>query len=101
MAQPHYVLETTILQKTVLQKTARHPKCRWQFTKHSLEEMEADNVTAPDIKHALMNGQVALEETAKRDILWRVVGNDLDGHRIQVVVAVFEQIIKIKVITTF
>jgi hypothetical protein len=44
---------------------------------------------------------VTLEETAKKDICWRVEGTDLDGRRIQVVVAVYEEAIKIKVITVF
>jgi hypothetical protein len=37
----------------------------------------------------------------KRDLLWRAEGKDLDGKRIQVVVAVFDAVPKIKVITAF
>ena len=47
-----------------------------------------------------MHGQVILQEQ-KQDLLWRVIGTDLDGNRIQVVVAVYEKEIVIKVVTTF
>lgn len=70
------------------------------LTKHSLEEMANDGRTADDVKHAVTNGQVVLEEQ-KQDRLWRVEGKDVDGNRIQVVVAAYEAIIQVKVITTF
>jgi hypothetical protein len=57
--------------------------------------------TADDVRHAVMNGRVVLEEQAKRDRLWRVEGKDVDGNRIQVVVAVDETNIRVKVITAF
>jgi hypothetical protein len=37
----------------------------------------------------------------KKDLLWRVIGSDLDGNKIQVVVAVYETVIAIKIVTTF
>ena len=45
-----------------------------------------------------MEGQVVLEEN-KQDRLWRVKGRDLDGNAMEVVVAVFEDEKKIKVVT--
>lgn len=95
-AKPHYVTETQILRRI-----ANDPDCSWRFTNHALEEMENDGWTADDIRHAVMNGQVVLEEQAKRDRLWRVEGKDVDGNRVQVVVAVYEAIIRVKVITAF
>jgi hypothetical protein len=95
MGLPHYVTETQILRKI-----ANNPGCSWRFTTHALEEMAKDGWTAADVQFALMNGQVVLHEQ-KRDILWRVEGTDIDGGRIQVVVAVYELTIRIKVITTF
>jgi hypothetical protein len=95
MALPHYVTETQILRKI-----ARDPKCSWRFTTHALQEMAADGWTADDVQEALINGHVVLHEQ-KRDLLWRVEGTDIDGGRIRVVVAVYELIIRIKVITTF
>lgn len=95
MVQPHYVNETR-----VLHEIASDPDCCWRFTTHALEEMRKDGWSAPDVKNAVMNGQVMLQEQ-KRDRLWRVEGRDFDGRRIQVVVAVYEQEITIKVITAF
>jgi hypothetical protein len=62
--------------------------------------MANDDWTADDVKHAVMNGRVVLQEQ-KQDVLWRVVGSDIDGGQIQVVVAVSEDKIEIKVVTTF
>jgi hypothetical protein len=94
-AQPHYVKETTILRRV-----AGHPECSWRFTKHALEEMKKDGWTADDVKHAVTNGRIVLQEQ-KQDVLWRVQGKDIDGNGIQVVVAVDEASITIKVVTTF
>jgi Domain of unknown function (DUF4258) len=96
MAQPHYVTETQ-----TVRKVANDPRCRWKYTPHALQAMIDDGWTALDVEFALMtNGQVVLQEQ-KRDILWRIEGRDIDGRRIRVVVAVYEQAILIKVITTF
>lgn len=85
----------------VLRKVASDPRCRWIFTKHALIELAKDGWTADDVRYVLMtNGQVTLHEI-KRDLLWRVEGKDIDGKRIQVVAAVFETAIKIKIITAF
>lgn len=95
MEQPLYNNETAILRRI-----ARDKRCRFIWTKHALEEVAKDGRTAADVEHSLMNGQVVLHEV-KKDILWRSEGTDLDGERIRVVVAVFEEEILIKVITTF
>jgi len=93
--QPHYVSETQILRRV-----ARNPECRFVWTKHALKAVADDGRTALDVEQALTNGQVVLHEQ-KQDLLWRVTGSDLDGRKIQVVVAVTEQEIVIKVVTTF
>src|SRR5260370_39780121 len=80
-ATPHYVTETQILRHV-----ANNPNCSWRFTKHALVEMANDGWTADDVRHAVMNGRVVLEEQ-KQDRLWRVEGKDGDGNRIQVVAA--------------
>jgi hypothetical protein len=95
MVQPHYVSETQ-----VLRRVARDPACRFRWTKHALKAVEDDGRTTLDVEHALTNGRVILHEQ-KQDLLWRVIGADLDGNKIQVVVAVDEQEIVIKVVTTF
>jgi hypothetical protein len=63
-------------------------------------ETAKDGRSADDVKYAVMLGRVVLEEQ-KRDVLWRVMGPDIDGGQIQIVVAVYERAIRIKVITTF
>lgn len=95
MVQPHYVSETQILRRV-----ARNPNCRFIWTKHALKEVADDGRTTLDIEQSLMSGQVILQEQ-KRDILWRVRGRDLDGKAVQAVVAVNEEEMIIKVITTF
>ena len=95
MAQPQYVNETN-----VLRAIARNKRCRFIWTKHALEEVAKDGRTTDDVEHSLMNGQVVLHEQ-KKDLLWRSVGRDIDGNRIQVVVAVYEDEVIIKIITTF
>ena len=93
--QPHYVAETQ-----ALRRVASNPDCRFIWTKHALEEMEKDGRTAPDVEFALTNGQVVLQEQ-KRDLLWRVRCRDVDGNGFEVVVAVNEREITIKIVTTF
>jgi hypothetical protein len=57
-------------------------------------------LTAEDVLHALTTGQIMFHEI-KPDVLYRVDGKDLDGHRLQVQVAMFEEIVLIKVVTAF
>jgi hypothetical protein len=95
MAQPHYVTETS-----TLKRVARDPGCRFVWTTHALDELAKDGRTTDDVETALMNGRVVLHEQ-KKDLLWRVVGKDIDGNGIQVVVAVDAANLVIKVVTTF
>ena len=95
MQQPHYVTETQILRKTLA-----NPECRYIWTAHAQEVMAERNISAADIEHALMTGHVTLEEK-KKDILWRVEGTDIDGRTLEVVVAVFSDVVVIKVVTAF
>jgi Domain of unknown function (DUF4258) len=95
MALPHYITETQ-----TLRRIANHSKCRLRFTAHALKEMKKDGWTAHDVQLALINGQVVLHEQ-KQDLLWRVVGTDIDGGRMTMIVAVYELTIEIKVVTAF
>lgn len=96
MPQPHYVSETQIVKNLT-----REPDCRYEWSKHALYRMNNRRhppATASDVERCLMNGQVVLEEN-KTDRLWRVKGRDLDGNAMEVVVAVFEDEKRIKVVT--
>lgn len=81
-------------------RVALNPDCRWIFTKHALDRMAERGIEAADVERVLTRGQVVLEER-KQDILWRVVGTDVDGRRIEIVAAVSETEIVIKVVTVF
>jgi hypothetical protein len=93
--QPHYVTETQILQRIV-----RNPECRFIWTRHALEQIAKRNINAADVVQSLTNGHVVLAES-KQDVLWRTEGHDIDGNRLEVVVAVYEASIEIKVVTAF
>jgi hypothetical protein len=96
MARADYLTETRILREI-----AGNPRCRWVFTWHVQEHMALPDraATQPDVKHALMNGHILLIETSKKDVLWRVVGIDLDDRNLTVVAAVFPDEIRIKIVT--
>jgi Domain of unknown function (DUF4258) len=76
------------------------PACRFVWTTHALEELAKDDRTTDDVETALMNGRFVLNEQNKY-LPSRVVGKNLDGNVIQVVVAVDEIDLVIKVVTTF
>jgi hypothetical protein len=97
MAKADFVHQTQ-----TTRRVASNPACRWRFKRHALEKMELFHppVTQPDVKNAVTKGHVVLEE-AKRDLLWRVVGPDLDGNNIKVVVAVYEAEVAVKIVTVF
>jgi hypothetical protein len=95
MQQPHYAPETAILHQL-----AADPNCRFQWTNHAIKQMEQRGILAEDVIHALTHGQIVFHEI-KQDTLYRVDGKDLDGQRLQVQVAIYEEILSIKVITAF
>lgn len=95
MPVPHYVAETQ-----VLRRVASHPDCRLVWTRHALEQMASRGIVAAAVRFVLIHGQVTLHET-KRNSLWRVEGRDIDGRRIRVIVSVFEEMVRIKVVTAF
>ena len=95
MAQQSYVAETQIVRQV-----ASNPECTWTYSKHAEDRMAERDILASDIQQALINGHVVLEER-KRDVLWRINGKDIDGRRIHVVAAVYEEAIEIKIVTVF
>lgn len=96
MPNTSYVRETQSLQRVI-----SNPERRLVFTRHALDEMKNDEITTADVISCLTNGHVVLEERNKPEILWRVVGRDVDLRKIQVVAAVYEDVVLIKVITCF
>ena len=97
MPKASYVSETQILQELV-----SDPNCRYFWTRHFLvEKMEERQIWQADVEYALTNSHVVLIETHKRDILWRVIGHDVDGRRLTILVAAYPDICAIKVVTAF
>jgi len=93
--EPQYVNETA-----TLQRIACVSRCRWKWTRHALVKMEERGIAKPDVKTAIMTGSVVLEEY-KKDILWRIIGKDIDGREIFVCAAVCAEEIIIKIVTSF
>jgi hypothetical protein len=95
MAQPHYVSETQIMRRI-----AGDDRCSIRFLPHAKEQMAAREISASDILNVLTKGQVTLVES-KQDVLWRALGRDIDGRKLEVVAVVDDEEIKIKVVTAF
>jgi hypothetical protein len=95
MPEADFKSETRILRRVV-----RDPKCRFVFVRHCELRMAERGIAVPAVLRVLDLGRVAWVEQ-KQDVVWHVEGRDIDGRRLRVVVAVFEDLIKIKVITTF
>jgi hypothetical protein len=95
MLRPQYVTETQ-----TLIRIARHVDCRFIWTKHALAAVNDEGLTTGDVEFALTRCHVVLQEF-KKDRLWRAIGNDIDGVKIEMVVSVYEEEITIKIITVF
>jgi hypothetical protein len=93
--QPLYRAETALLHRLV-----SDPQCRFDWRRHALDRMAERKILAADVIQALTNGHIVFHEN-KQDVLYRVDGKDLDGQRLQVEVALYEDIVTIKVVTAF
>jgi len=70
------------------------------WTKHALVEMEKDDIAKIDIVNLLKRCIVTLIEYRKEEH-WRAEGKDINGRRIEVVLVLYENKIKIKIITAW
>ena len=95
MAEPHYIAETQLLRRV-----AGNPSCRFIWTKHALDEMSNLGISAPDIEFALSMGRIVLHEI-KQDILYRADCRDIDGRKFKAIIAIYEDLICIKLVTVF
>jgi hypothetical protein len=73
---------------------------RFVWTHHAIEEMEKDSIFKIDIMKMLQRCTLTLIEY-KQEEEWRAEGKDNDGRSITVVMVVYEQQKKIKVITAW
>jgi hypothetical protein len=73
----------------------------YRISRHALEEMEADDLTIPDIKHVLINGRRAKEKDMYSNEWqgWKyaIQGKTMDNKEIRVIVAFEKQMLIITV----
>jgi hypothetical protein len=72
--------------------------CVIRYSKHAVDEMEADGVNHADVRHVLTKGHVTWFEI-KRDEIVHVEGADVDGRMIRVVIGLRDALITLQVIT--
>jgi len=93
MPEPRLLKEASRLRAVM-----SNPHHRIRITNHARKEMENDDIRADDIDLILSQGRVTWFEV-KRDELLHVEGVDVDGRRIRLVVAVYDDELVIKLIT--
>lgn len=91
-AQPSFINETASMRRI-----ASKPDCWFRWMPHAEMRMQQYGHVAEDVIAALMNGQV-IRVDVQEDIVFRVVGKNIDGERIEVAAAVLNDT-SIKVIT--
>lgn len=69
-----------------------------RYTNHARDEMRADDIIHADVQVVLSLGRVTWVER-KQEPLWHVEGRDVDGRSIRLVVAAYEHVATIKVVT--
>ena len=90
-----------IKETQILRAVMENPNVNVFFTRHGREEMTQCQADELDVDCVLRKGEVTLVEW-KKDELWRVEGKDVDGNRrLQVVIAVYEEEVEVKVVTVF
>ena len=93
--QPHYATETT-----AIRRIASDPECRWIWKPHALSALYGEPFSAVDVQWGLRHCRVIYHEN-KQDVLYRAVCNDIDRNEFKVILAYFEDIPAIKIVTVF
>lgn len=81
-----------------LRALASNPRTSIRFTKHAEDELRKDSIAKIDVLNMLTRCQVTLVETIQEET-WRAEGTDSDGRPITAVVVVYEDVLKVKVVT--
>jgi hypothetical protein len=84
-----------------LRALASNTKVRLVFSDHSLEEMAKDNISQLSIRSMLRRCSVVRVEQNRFQETLEAKGTDVAGNQITVVVVVYEDVIKIKVVTAW
>ena len=88
-------------EKSILRRVIKAKEVRFKWTPHALKEMSNDGITKDDIKKVLRTGTVCRAEPFSFEERWNCRGKDLDDRKIEVVVVVQEELIKVKVVTAW
>jgi hypothetical protein len=92
-----YIDETQSLRNVI-----GNPKAQVAYTRHAEEQMMKRQIDRMDVRRVLETGTVeAIDLRPGGDETWNVRGRDLDGRDLIVVCAVFEDLIKVKIVTAF
>jgi Domain of unknown function (DUF4258) len=86
-----------------LHLVANAPGARFVFRDHAITQMALPErkIARIDVQKALKTGFVSGIDMSKGEETWNVDGKDLDDRRICVVVVVYDELIRIKIITAF
>jgi hypothetical protein len=89
---PVYARETA-----QIRRVSSNPDCWFRWMPHAELRMKQYGHVAEDVIAALMNGHV-IRVDVQEDIVFRVVGKNIDGERIEVAAAVLNET-TIKIVT--
>ena len=87
-----------LVESATLSRVVQSKEVRYRFTAHARQEMANDSIQEHDVRHVLARNGVWWVEW-KKDELWHVEGDDIDGRSIRVVMTVRKAESLIKIIT--
>jgi len=87
-----------LLETATLRRVWKDPEKRFRISNHARIEMANDGILDADVRHVIPRYEVMWVEW-KQDELWHVVGRDLDGRSIRLVLAVYPAVITVKLVT--
>lgn len=95
--EPAYIDETQSLHNVL-----GNPRAVVAYTRHAEEQMTKRQIDRLDVRRVLETGTVeAIDTRPGGDETWNVRGRDLDGRELIVVCVVFEDLIRVKIVTAF
>ncbi|KAI93623.1 hypothetical protein T281_15530 [Rhodomicrobium udaipurense JA643] len=84
-----------------LRKLASTPGISLAFSRHAEDEMRKDGIVKLDIANMLKRCMVTKIEDCRDETSWRAEGKDNDGRKIAAEVVVYEDRIRIKIVTAW
>ncbi len=84
----------------IIRRIASDPECRWIWLPHALKALVGEPFAAPDVQLGLTKCLVTWHEN-KQDVLYRAECSDVDRNKFTVILAYYEDIMAIKIVTVF